>query len=138
MMTNRMQSLATASVTSYEPMCSYLEGVEKGCSTIFAIQEHHVNVGRLGEFQDRVADLGFRGLWSPASTTSKGGTSGGAAILGPSSTTLTAPPGLESHIIWDARAVAAHCHWGVPGGIVVICAYLDTELGFEGENLAII
>mgnify|MGYP007045319698 CR=1 FL=1 len=74
MATSTFQSLVTANITSQEPRCSYLQGVEKGCSTIFAIQEHHVDVTRLGEFQDRVADLGWRGLWTPAVATGQGGT----------------------------------------------------------------
>ena len=58
--------------------------------------------------------------------------------LAPTSTTITSPPGLDTHILWEARAIAAHCHWGVKGGLVVVCVYLNTDLGFLGENLSII
>ena len=138
METNYKRRMVTANVTSYLPMANFIASMGKQHDTILSVQEHHVEVGKLGEFQDKIGDLGWRGLWTPAATTTRGGTTGGVAIVAPTTIMLTRPPGLESHVLWGARAIAAHAQWGVRGGIIIINAYLNTELQFEGENMAIV
>ena len=34
--------------------------------------------------------------------------------------------------------IAAHAHWGIRGGFIIINLYMNTELGLEGENLGIL
>ena len=65
-----IKGLVTANVTSHEPMVGFIETLS--ATHLLAIQEHHVDIVRLGEFQDRVADLGWRGLWAPAVGTDRG------------------------------------------------------------------
>ena len=77
-----------------------------------------------GEYKEKTMYLGWKGLWLPAAATGKGGTMGGLCILAPSTVVMTAPPGIDSHILWEARAMAAHVHWGVAGGVIFINIYL--------------
>ena len=126
----------TANVTSWGPMGHWVESLDD--KNILCIQEHHVAGDKIGEQESKMADLGWKGLWSPAVSTERGGTSGGLAILGPSYIHISSPPLLDGHTLWEGRVMAAHVHAAVPGGVVVINVYLDTELQFEGDNMAMI
>ncbi|CAK0871605.1 unnamed protein product, partial [Prorocentrum cordatum] len=104
------------------------------CS-VLAVQETHVDQEHLADKQHAMLDAGWKGLWAPAISSDSGaGTSGGVAVLVPSYITAMAPPQLDSHILIPGRAVACHVRWGLPGGLVVISAYLKDGEGSGAAN----
>ena len=93
-------------------------------------QEHHVMQDRLGELQDQVRHLGYRGLWGPAVPSDSGKrTTGGVGIVTKPYIAASVPAGLASHIVEPGRICAAHVHRGVPGGSVAFSAYFLTSTG---------
>ena len=88
---------------------------------------------RLGEYQDRIRDLGRKGLRLPAAASGMG--RGHRWSLHPRPLQRRddgASRYRQPHIV-GGRAMAAHVHWGAAGGNTFINLYLDVELGLEGN-----
>ena len=126
--------MVTGNFTSHGPLVSYLK---EASVEVIAVQEHRAVESRMAAVQSRVADAGYHGLWAPALDTEAGDSSGGVAVLAKSNIMVTAPPGRSDHVLEPGRMVAAHVHYGVAGGLVVVAVYLRVGEGMSAENLAI-
>ena len=65
----RTGGFVTANVTSHGPLHQWLQTVPG--RRVVAIQEHHITVDKLAGQQSKLADLGRKGLWTPAAVTQK-------------------------------------------------------------------
>ncbi|CAK0810080.1 unnamed protein product [Prorocentrum cordatum] len=131
-------SIFTANVTAGGSLARCAEGVcERAEAVVLLVQEHRArDHDRLAALQQAVLGHGHAGLWAPAVQGPRGeaGTSGEAAVLARSHTTVTSPPFLESPVLLAARLVAAHVHWGVAGGFVGIAACFHSNLGWNAHS----
>ncbi|CAK0905839.1 unnamed protein product [Prorocentrum cordatum] len=90
---------------------------------VLRVQEHNLNA-KLPDSQSRAAAAEYHRIWAKASDTDGGGTSGGIEI--------PAPKRIQAIFISlstcgnnpRARAVAAHEHFAMKGGIIVVSGYL--------------
>eukprot|EP00959_Pyramimonas_sp_CCMP1952_P249308 5211461-Pyramimonas_sp.AAC.1 len=128
--------LATVNVAGAGSLVDYLSQEPDG--KVFAVQEHRAYGDRLLSMQGQARDLGYHGCWSPASVTEAGGTRAGVAVLVATDTTVTEAPFRAQVDLPGDRFVAAHLHWGVPKGIVVMGVYLYDDQGLDADNMAII
>ncbi|CAK0789192.1 unnamed protein product, partial [Prorocentrum cordatum] len=127
----------SVNASSFGPLFDFLAVVK---AKIICAQETRIVESRLGEFQHRAKDLGFHGMWAPALATNAKGPQAnhcGVAILVPTNVMITKPPDGDP-IIYPGRVVASFVNWGVPGGVIVVSAYLVTSTGLTGENLSIL
>ena len=105
------------------------------------LQEHHVlDPTKLATVQSEMLDYGFSGVWAPASPSPSApcGTVGGVAILAKTSIVVTAPPLLKTPVLHKGRLAAAHVHWGVGGGLVMLSVYLVDSAGCDAVNQGIL
>ena len=127
--------IITANVSDAKQMVDYLAVAD---ATVLAVQEHRTGADQLADVQARARDKGWSGAWIPGVATEAGGTSGGLAILTRGKAMITVPPGKDSHVLVDGRAMAARVHWGCPGGLVFVNLYLVVGEGPSECNCSIL
>ncbi|CAK0828526.1 unnamed protein product [Prorocentrum cordatum] len=132
--------LATANVPSRGPLSEYLLQADGQTTLALAVQEHHCAASALATQQRAAEDAGWQGVWSAATPppTSKTGTSGGVAVLAPTSIQLTGLPGRDSHALVPGRLAAGHARAGPQEGVMVLSVYLHVGEGLSADNLGII
>jgi len=84
---------------------------------------------------------GYHGVWGAASVTDSPtgrGTSGGVAVMCPSTVQITNPPLLADAVLVPARAIAGHVHTACKAGVVVISVYLWVDENLGPKNLALL
>ena len=86
--TQRKKGFVTANAASHWPLAEWLPTLPG--QHVVAIQEHHVTMDKPADYEQKLLYVGWKGLWSPASATTKGDSSGGAAVAAPSSFHLSA------------------------------------------------
>ena len=133
---DRKGSVVTFNCSEEGQLLRFLDSCEH---TVVAIQEHHVAEDRLPDLQHRALDPGWHGVWSSAiKSGNQEGTQAGLAILAKGDVLVTAPPGRSTPHMANGRALAAHVHWGVPGGFILISTYLYVNEGLSDINVRIL
>ena len=61
------KGIVTANVTSHGPLYHYVSGLRP--QSVLGVQGHHVGIARLGEYQEKLQDAGWRELRAPAAAT---------------------------------------------------------------------
>ena len=73
--------LLAANITTYGPTFKDYLGEVRGNHPIVLIGEHHLCGSRVEDAEREVGKAGYRGFWSLARSTGRGGFAGGTAIL---------------------------------------------------------
>ncbi len=100
-------------------------------------QETWVLPSHKREASDWAARHGWESVWAPAQTGVGGGASGGVAVFARRGLGLRLPT-VGSHIVEEARAVAAFCEPPGYRPILVVSAYLIDGKGVQPANRAIL
>ncbi len=104
---------------------------------VVCAQETWVLQGQLKAASDWARHRGWEAVWAPAKLGSGGGASGGVAVFARRGLGLRFPS-VGSHILEDARAVAAVCEPPGHRPILVCSAYLIDGQGVREPNKAIL
>ncbi|CAK0906075.1 unnamed protein product, partial [Prorocentrum cordatum] len=128
--------LSTVNPGSHGPLLNFQP---RFLGKVAVVQETRVVDQRLGAVQSVARDAGWHGLWAPAEETggaSAASCSSGVCVLAPANAMVTMPPNGD-HAVFPRHAVAAHVHWGVPGGLIVIGVRMVPGIRVAGANLSI-
>ncbi len=124
----------TANSTGWGPLKRRLLSTD---ADILLAQETWVLPNQKREASDWAARHGWESAWAPAQPGAGGGASGGVAVLARRGLGLRLPP-VGSHIVEEARVVAAFCEPPGYRPILAVSAYLIDGKGTQLANKAIL
>ena len=130
-------TLVTVNCTAWSSFTGFLEAGAGGADLLM-VQEHHLEDGAVAREEAWARGVGWSAKLGAATPTGRGGTSGGVGLLTRCHRGLGRAHGTHSVELVPGRAVCCLWNGGIPGGLVVVSAYLVCGTGMGEANWEIV